>query len=200
MAPKSCGRENADIGNFCIACGAAKKDVISAQISEDVQWYYYKGSDRCGPVAASEIADLLRIKEIDRKTLVWKTGMVDLIPLNKTALNTLATDVVPPIPLQAASNKFAWALAIIPILVYTAFMLLGIPENYCITTSWILNLIFWVLDVNHIEKTGNELGLWQWLGLIYISAYLFARSYKVDHKYSYSISCIIFLFLCTFCL
>lgn len=188
----SCGRENVDIGNFCIACGAAKSDVISAQISEDAQWYYYKGSDRCGPVAASEIADLLRIKEIDRKTLVWKSGMVDWIPLNQTALNTLATDVIPPIPMQAASNKFAWALAIIPILVDTASLLLGIPKDYCLTTSWILVLIFWALDVHDIEKTGNELGLWQWLGLLFIPAYLFARSYKVDHKYSYSISNIIF--------
>ncbi|MDD4700578.1 MAG: DUF4339 domain-containing protein [Oscillospiraceae bacterium] len=112
----NCGRENTDIGNFCIACGAAKNDVISAQISEDVQWYYYKGSDRCGPVTASEIADLLRIEEIDRKTLVWKSGMTDWIPLNQTALNTLATDVVPPIPMQAVSDKYAWALATVPFL------------------------------------------------------------------------------------
>ncbi len=191
----SCGRENVDIGNFCIACGAAKSDVISAQISEDAQWYYYKGSDRCGPVAASEIANLLRIGEIDRKTLVWKSGMTDWAPLNQTALNTLATDVVPPIPMQAISDKYAWALATVPFLCdlfLTQLNIIGLINMLIIIG---INCAFLILDIKEIKKVGGNPGNWIWLGFVIIPVYLFVRASKVNRKYGYAITNIILLFL-----
>lgn len=184
----SCGRENTDIGNFCVFCGAAKNDVISAQVGDDVQWYYYKGSNRCGPVAAGEIANLLRINEINRNTLVWKAGMTDWVPLNQTALNTLASDVLPPIPMQAVSDKYAWALATVPFLCdffLTRLNIVGLINMLIIIG---INCAFLVLDINEIKKSGNNPGHWIWLGLAIVPVYLFVRASKVNRKYGYAIT------------
>lgn len=190
----SCGRENSDIGNFCVACGAAKSDAISAQLGEDAQWYYYKGGDRSGPVTANEIAALLRSTEIDRKTLVWKAGMADWSPLNQTALNTLATDVVPPIPIQAASDKYAWALATSPFLVSLILTMVNVTGISRTIIIIVINCLFLILDIQEIKKTGNDPGSWIWLGAVIVPVYLFVRASKVNQKYGYAIiNCIIFV-------
>ena len=189
----TCGYQNSDIGNFCIACGAAKSDVISAQIGENVQWHYYKDSNRCGPVAASEIAGLLRINEIDRNTLVWKAGMTDWVPLCQTALNTLVTDVLPPIPMQAVSDIYAWLLATLPLIFAIIIHSNHMNKLTFLLVVWILNILFWALDVWELKKTNNHLGFWIWTVFALVPAYLFIRSSKAGKRYGYSITYIALL-------
>ncbi|WMJ82621.1 DUF4339 domain-containing protein [Oscillospiraceae bacterium LTW-04] len=83
----TCGYQNSDIGNFCVACGTPKTAAISAQLADDVAWFYYKGNHRFGPASSNEIVGLLQSGELNRNTMVWKAGMNDWVPLHQTALD-----------------------------------------------------------------------------------------------------------------
>ena len=182
----TCGRQNSDVGNFCVACGSNKGDILSIDLSEDTQWYYYKGGERLGPVAAKEIEAFLRAEVIDRKTLVWKAGMSDWRPLAQTALNTLAVTVLPPVPLEAASDKYAWAIVMMPICQFI-LELIGIPTVPNIIVVALINIFLWLLDMNEMSNTHNKVGLWGILGIIFMPAYLFVRGHKLGRKYGYAI-------------
>ena len=191
----NCGRQNADTGNFCVSCGAAKNDVLAAPLDDNTLWYYYKDGERLGPVAAKEIEALLRTGQMDRKMLVWKSGMPDWLPLHQTPLYTLALTVLPPVPLKAASDKYAWTIAFIPLCQF-CLSLAGASTSAGVIVTAVLTLLFWVLDMQEMDKTNNKVGLWPVLGLIFMPAYLFVRGRKVGRKYDYAIVyCIVLVVL-----
>lgn len=189
----SCGYENSDIGNFCVACGTAKSAALSAQLSDDAAWFYYQGSRRFGPVSSHEIAGLLHAGELDRDTLVWKSGMNDWVPLHQTALNTLVPHLMPPPPLQAASDIFAWLLALMPMCVATFLSILRADKVGITLVIVLLTIFFWALDVWELDKTKNHLGAWIWTILLLTPAYLFIRSSKAGRRYGYAVAwCIVY--------
>lgn len=191
----NCGHSNSDDGNFCTACGVAKSNVYSDQISCDYVWHYYKGQQRFGPSSSKDIARLLYSGELNRNTLVWKSGMTNWVPLHQTALSTLAPDLMPPMPLQAASDGYAWALAIMPISTNIILKLTRVNVVVSLIVGGFLTLFFWGLDVFELKKTNNAVWSWAWSGLVATPAYLFIRANKAGQRYGYAITwCFLYVF------
>ncbi|MDF3004596.1 MAG: hypothetical protein K0S22_1068 [Oscillospiraceae bacterium] len=190
----TCGYQNSDIGNFCVACGTPKNAAISAQLGDNIAWFYYKGSHRFGPASSSEIAGLLHAGELDRNTMVWKAGMNNWVPLYQTALSAVAPHLMPPPPLESASDVYAWLLAICPFIVGIVLTMLKVNNIGIILAISVLSLLFWALDVWELKKTKNSLSAWIWLVFLLTPAYLFVRSSKAGKRYGYSSTwCIIYV-------
>lgn len=183
----TCGHQNADIGNYCVACGMSKNAATAAQLADDVAWFYYLGNQRMGPVSSREIAGSLHAGTLDRNTLIWKSGMPDWAPLHRTALSALAPHLMPPAPLQAVSDVYAWLLAVFPMAVGTVLAMLGVKYIGIALGIWSLTLLFWVLDVREIKKTTDRFDAWVWTIFLFMGVYLFIRASKAGQRYGYAI-------------
>lgn len=189
-----CGHQNADIGNFCVACGTNKNAVFSAQLGDDAIWFYYQGSHRFGPVSPREIAELLHAGALDRNTPVWKAGMNDWTRLYQTVLATFVPNLMPAAPFQAISDIYAWLLAILPLIVGTVLIGLGVSNLAAILSIWLLNTLFWALDVWEIKKTTGRFDSWLWTIFLLTPVYLFIRSGKAGQRYGYAVVwCILYI-------
>ncbi len=189
----TCGYQNADIGNFCVACGAAKSAALSAQLSDDAAWFYYKGNQRFGPVSSHEVAGLLHAGGLDRETLMWKAGMNDWVPLRQTALNTLSPHLMPPAPLQAVGDVFAWLLALMPTCVTMVLSFLKVNSIGVMLATVAVTILFWALDIWELKKTNSRLGAWIWTIFLVTPVYLFIRSGKAGRRYGYAVAwCILY--------
>lgn len=190
----TCGHQNSDIGNFCVACGMAKNEALAAQLSDDVAWFYYRGNQRFGPVHAREIGALVHEGVLDRDTLIWKAGMDKWTPLHQTALGALAPHLMPPAPLQSVSDVYAWLLAILPVVVGMVLSILKANYFGVILAVGVLTILFWGLDVWELKKAKNDLSTWIWLVFLLTPAYLFVRAGKVGQRYGYAIAwCVIYV-------
>lgn len=49
-------------------------------------WFYVSGKDELGPIAESEMLQMLRAGEIGNRTIIWTEGMGDWIPLKESSL------------------------------------------------------------------------------------------------------------------
>ena len=69
------------------------------------EWYYSNGSDRLGPVTASELRELAAQGQIQPTSLIWKQGMGDWIAASKVKDITFAivSNAAPP-PLPTSSG------------------------------------------------------------------------------------------------
>lgn len=79
-------------------------------------WYYADGGKRTGPVAASDIEELLARRQIDKNVEVWRKGMKDWVPIHETELVNKIDDVTPPLPSYAVNNIVVWLLAFSPLI------------------------------------------------------------------------------------
>lgn len=98
-------------------------------------------------------------------------------------------------------NRFAWALATVPIMVswiisWPAVLLFGYNAAVAIyVVTLILNVIFFSLDIKMLEKQGWQPDKWLWLGIVLVPLYLFIRASKTDKNYWYGIAWCIMWFL-----
>lgn len=61
-------------------------------------WYYVLNNQQAGPTDANGIKGLLEVQTIQPTTLLWKEGMPDWAPLNRTELAYLLPAAVAPAP------------------------------------------------------------------------------------------------------
>ena len=102
--------------------------------------------------------------------------------------------LMPPPPLESASDVYAWLLAVLPFIVIIVLTILKVNNIGIILAISVLSLLFWALDVWELKKTKNSLSAWIWLVFLLTPAYLFVRSSKAGKRYSYSITwCIIYV-------
>ena len=191
MFCSKCGNEiRADV-KFCPICGTQVK---AAETNIDDEWFYIRENMRYGPCQYDTMYSLVQNGQINKDTLVWKKGMVNWIPAYQTELIQIIKDNVPPLPNEIVSNKFAWALATVPILVSWIVQLIGFPSVVVIICTIALNIVFLMLDSDELNKFGLNANSWLWMGVVFVPVYLFMRSSKTDKKYGYAITwCVMFL-------
>lgn len=61
-------------------------DQLSDSGAEQRAWFYVSGKDELGPIAESEMVQMLQSGDIGPRTIVWSEGMGDWIPLKDTSL------------------------------------------------------------------------------------------------------------------
>ena len=89
--------------------------------------------------------------------------------------------------------KYAWILAIVPIIVAIITTKLGMGY-YSTLICIILNCIFLVCDKKDLQNSGTDIEKYIWLGFVLVPIYLFVRASKIDRNYGYAITwCILFI-------
>lgn len=175
------------------------------QILNSCNWWYMKDGKNIGPHNELEISDLIHHGKIARKTPVWCTGMQNWCDADtsqvRAAFGKSASEKA-----NHLNNRFAWALAIVPLaLYYSVEQLLTIfkPELSGTSTVFLicvlLNLILWGFDQDNLRKSGYRLSGWIYSGMWMIPVYLFVRAHKTGKKYGYAIcsigpSVLVFIF------
>ena len=59
------------------------------------EWFYSNGSDRLGPVTASELRELALQGQLQPTSLIWKEGMGNWAPASKVKDITFSTAMLP---------------------------------------------------------------------------------------------------------
>jgi len=81
-------------------------------------WHYERQGQRVGPIAESEIQNLIATSVVRTDTLVWTPGMPDWLPLVDSPLASYLwqRDTPPTLPSHTINNGVVWLLALAPIL------------------------------------------------------------------------------------
>lgn len=188
-----CGNELNAEAKFCPNCGQPTDD--SNQNSESDKWFYINNSMRCGPYDEEKISVFIQQGEISKDTLVWKKGMLNWLPAGQTELIHNIKDVVPSVPDNVVSSKYAWTLATVPILISWFAELIGFNALIVLICTVSLNIVFLMLDKSELNKVGIDVNNWMWMGIVLVPAYLFVRASKTNKQYGYAIMwCVMFLF------
>lgn len=187
-----CGNEIPSGAKYCTKCG----DEVCPSESDNTndEWFYISSNARSGPYQLEAMINFIQMGQITKETLVWKKGMYNWLPASQTELEQALRNTVPPMPKDIISNKYAWSLATVPILVSWFVEMLGF-SFWVITISTIaLNIIFLMLDSDELNKSGLNVDSWMWMGVVLVPAYLFVRASKTNKKYGYAITwCIMFV-------
>lgn len=187
-----CGNEIPDGAKYCTKCG--NKVYPSESDNTYDEWFYISNNVRSGPYQLEVMINFVQTGQITKETLVWKKGVYNWLPASQTELEQVLRNTVPPMPKDIVSNKFAWSLATVPILLSWFVEMLGFPF-WVITISTIaLNIIFLMLDSDELNKSGINVNSWMWMGVVLVPAYLFVRASKTNKQYGYAITwCIMFI-------
>lgn len=109
--------------------------------------------------------------------------------------NSNIKDVVPSVPDNVVSSKYAWTLATVPILISWFAEMIGFNALIVLICTVSLNIIFLMLDKSELNKVGIDVNNWMWMGIVLVPAYLFVRASKTNKQYGYAIMwCVMFLF------
>ena len=187
-----CGNETPNEAKFCSKCGSQLNSAEVNSVSDE--WFYISNNQRYGAFSKTAMSGFIQDGRISRETLVWKKGMLNWLPAAQTELIHTIKNVVPPLPNDVVSNKYAWSLATVPILISWFAELIGFPF-WVVTISTIsLNIIFLMLDSDELNKSHLNVNSWMWMGVVLVPAYLFVRASKTNKKYGYAITwCLMFV-------
>lgn len=188
-----CGNEIPEGAKFCSKCGW--QFGASSENSIVGEWFYINSGVRYGPFQAEKMQSLIQQGQISKETLVWKKGMLNWLPAAQTELIHTIRTVVPPMPSNIVSDKYAWSLATVPILISWFVEMIGLPFWVVTICTISLNIIFLMLDSDELNKSGQNVNSWMWMGVVLVPAYLFVRASKTNKKYGYAVMwCVMFLF------
>lgn len=187
-----CGNEISSGAKYCTKCG--NKVYPSESDNANDEWFYISNNVRSGPFQLEAMIKFVQTGQITKETLVWKKGMYNWLPASQTELEQALRNTVPPMPKDIVSNKFAWSLATVPILVSWFVEMLGFPFGVITISTIALNIIFLMLDSDELNKSGLNVNSWMWMGVVLVPAYLFVRASKTNKQYGYAITwCIMFI-------
>ena len=149
---------------------------------EPKEWFCQnlKTGEELGPLSQSQVCSLVARKEINRDTLMWKSGMEEWRKASELELfSETVNSERPLLPASAVSDKWAFCLATIPILVYCflcALQLGSIAWLPCI----VLNCIFAWKDTRLLERCRRDMtGCLVTLACTIVPLYLLFRAIKL---------------------
>lgn len=187
-----CGNELQTAAKFCSKCGLPINTTNQSNAPDE--WFYINKSMRCGPYDKEKMSVFIQQGQISKDTLVWKNGMLNWLPAGQTELIHTIKNVVPPMPNNVVSSKYAWTLATVPILISWFAERIGFPALIVTICTISLNVIFLMLDSDELNKFGINVNNWMWMGVVLVPAYLFVRASKTNKQYGYAIMwCVMFL-------
>lgn len=191
----TCGNNLTDNVNYCTNCGAPKP--VKKEENDNGNWFYVNQKKRIGPFPSEIIVKKIENGEIQPDTLVWQSGFFDWKKAKDTTLNQHFSLILPPLPKETISDKWAWCLATIPLFVDMILNCLLSGEGIfyvSLFTIWILNCTFLYLDKNELEKAGINMNHYIWLWFVLIPLYMFIRANKTNRNFGPPILwCVLFL-------
>ncbi len=225
MYCRKCGAKVDEQSKFCQACGTptlnstvpttqeapisslAKDTAIpesrikmNESDNQQTDWYYLEGSNKKGPFNYAQMADLIRSGSVQRSTLVWTAGLSDWIAAGQGSLSKEFENIVPFAPLSEISDKWIWALAVLPLAIISPAAeyitrLNGLDSWIPIACTVVANIFFLYKDSDELKKAGQDAEKWLFLGLILVPVYLYIRESKTNKKYApVGIWCLLFVF------
>lgn len=217
MKCEQCGSEIKVGAKFCTVCGNKINEKQDTNQSNSSNWFCLIKEDgkyvKMGPYSIRELKALQAIGKIDRETSVWRSGLEEWMPLNKTTLfqELRFDEMAPPIVKEHVTNTWVWILAFAPLISLAIYQVIG--RQYVISklsdgslytdysnilnTLQIMSIVI-TLGLNIFltwkdEKTLRQLGHnTQLLGSYWlIPVYLFKRAKYLKQNYAYAIVWII---------
>ena len=189
---------------------------ISIPEDELSQWYYIDRGGKNGPFTTSKMENLIRSKDIEFDTKVWKRGSTDWISLKDSELVNLLGDSPPPINGDSIDNTIVWILAFTPIILaliryflllqiigggvhpsvglkILPYILNGIPWEVILLTNWVLL----ALDERNVRQAGYSMKWAVFLAGLLLPVYLFLRAKRLKQRPYYAITWIVMLLIAT---
>jgi len=167
---------------------------ISNKERSEIIWYYAANGKRMGPVSPNDLQKMYKSEMLSSSSKVWKSGMPDWVELGQTNVIDIE-NTPPPLVGNDINNTYAWALAIVPIVL--AFITNQITKDISLLTLVILLLtvMIWILDKAALKKAGYKSSGWMYTVLLLTPLYLFIRAHRTGKKYGYAICwCVLFAF------
>ena len=152
-------------------------------------WYVDINGERKGPLAASQILQMIAAKQLDRNSLAWQSGAADWQPLGSTVFGERFQHEPPPLAAKAVPNGLVWTLAFAPLIGhffagFVAGASRGDIDHYWWVTL-LLNVGLWLMDERKLKRAGHDtqkMGS-SWL----VPVYLYRRAKALGHSLAYFI-------------
>jgi uncharacterized protein len=182
------------------ASGAENVQAIDG-LSEKPEWFYEQEGKRLGPISEVAVAALVRSKQLDAKSSVWKQGLAGWQPLESTGLaEHLDKSAPPPLMGHQVNNTIVWILAFAPVIgELLQWVIAGfIYKNQYLTAvamqsgkffyvTIIINVVLGLLDERKLHGAGHDTSkykIWAWL---LVPVYLFQRAKHLQQNLAYFI-------------
>jgi hypothetical protein len=178
---------------------------------ESNNWYYVAKGTRHGPTAATVIRELLKKKEIETDTQVWRKGMPEWKTLRESGLADLVAAEPPAISPQHIGNGYVWILAFLPLIfaiieaAVTASnqeaaarsLVLGFPyhpsRGLPVQIPVVVNALFGWLDDRRLKQAGYGSWVTRATAVLLTPAYLFVRAKRLKQRPYYAVAWIVSL-------
>jgi len=155
---------------------------------------------RQGPTTATTIRDLLRKKEIETDTQVWRKGMPEWKPLRESDLADLVAAEPPAISSQHIGNGYVWTLALLPLVfgvieatvsasnqeAAARSLVLGFPyhpsRGLPVQVPVVINALLGWLDDRRLKQAGYGSRLTRVTAVLFTPVYLFLRAKRLKQR------------------
>lgn len=145
------------------------------------QWYYIFKGERRGPETDDGIRELFERGFINKKTLVWKQGFSDWVPISQSGIDMeeKGGTIPPPLTARHISNKSFIFLLFVPILAtIIQYLIAGyfqIDVNELWWLMFVLNIICFSIDYFIVKKAGYNADKLTVAFLLFTPLYIYRR-------------------------
>ena len=173
------------------------------------EWYYVVNGGRRGPMTADTIKDLLKKKQIETDTQVWRKGMPEWKPLRESDLRDLVAAEPPPISSKHIGNGYVWTLALLPLVIgvieaavsasnqdaAVRSLALGFPYHpsrglpYQVPIA--VNALLGWLDDRRLQQAGYGSRITRVTAVLLAPVYLFLRAKRLKQRPYYAVAWVI---------
>jgi predicted Zn finger-like uncharacterized protein len=165
-------------------------------IPTQTEWFYILDGQRVGPVSESELKTLIGQSKLNSKSIIWKKGFSDWLPISTALPELLFSDTPPAVPMEAVNNLYAWEFALVPIIgAIIGLIELNVVGNmdkypfpfFAFLASFGMNAFLAYRDEKELKKAGHsfESGL-KVAAVILVPVYLFFRASRLKHNFGYA--------------
>jgi len=172
-------------------------------------WYYVTNGTRQGPTAAAAIGELLKRKEIETDTQVWRKGMPEWKSLRESDLAEFVAAEPPAISSQHIGNGYVWTLALLPLVVgvieaavsasnqeaAAGSLGLGFPyhprKGLPFQIPLLVNALLGWLDDRKLKQAGYGSRVTRVTAVLFQPVYLFLRAKRLKQRPYYAVAWII---------
>ncbi len=191
MYCSKCGKQIDDNAKFCPYCGFNVSKSNNTQDNNtnmsNKEWFYYKDSEKIGPLSTEDIKLHIQSGHVKRDTMVWSAGLESWIRADNSEIAVFLNDVQPDIPIGIIPEKWVWALSTVPlfvgIILNAICMAFGISTFFSTVIVIALNIYFLTKDIQELKYVGIDPEKWLYLGAVIVSVYVFVRESKTNKNY-----------------
>jgi len=178
---------------------------FGAKDRETNEWYYVSNGARQGPTTAIAIGEMLKKKQIETDTPVWRQGMLEWRSLRESELAELVATEPPAVSALHIGNGYVWILAFLPLVwgvidasidasnqqAAARTMALGFPyhptKGIPMQIPLVINALFGWLDELRLRRAGYGSKWLRAAAVLLVPIYLFARAKRLKQTPWYAI-------------